>query len=516
MHLGKPSDDEGTGRRGYSIPPVISMWRLHLNVNNERRRQQYRSAVFYAVSLVMLLFLVFRFPTSTHNLMHREVLNSEILGESIYPGAMVSRTSEWAAMENMVDQLLRKNSSSPYTLIGAIQLRTVRVDRLCDNEDDVSDACGLVPSGTSKLGANSVGNASNFKCCYPDWDTHSESTTSFGRHYEYSSGLGENGERTTSVLLGSNVFIDSSTARRTVYGTGGFLVSLPSDFALAKSEMRALRFDFVDDGTRALAISFNLLSPDTHTILLAKITFAHDSSGHIDVFPRIKVVRLMLTYFYTSTSFESAILLLWVGCVLLTLMREARELLERPSLYLAGGWNLVELIYVALALAMICFQRTLIIESGRMVTRLEGATAYEDMFVLSDVVEHLDGTRAVLMFVAVIQFYRHSRVSPRLYFLWGVIGDAIFELLHFLLMAFILLMAFALSGTFLFGSVTRHFHNMPAAVLTLLKMVLGSLEMADVNLLLATNRWLAPLYLIAFLLFGILIFMVRAHTRAKY
>jgi hypothetical protein len=84
-------------------------------------------------------------------------------------------------------------------------------------------------------------------------------------------------------------------------------------------------------------------------------------------------------------------------------------------------------------------------------------------------------------------------------FMFRVVGSASTELAAFFFSFIIILIAFAMFVLLLFGSRERQFLNLPTAILSLLRMSVGTLDY-DYILMKEQNAWGAGLFILSFLL----------------
>ena len=105
---------------------------------------------------------------------------------------------------------------------------------------------------------------------------------------------------------------------------------------------------------------------------------------------------------------------------------------------------------------------------------------------------------AWLSFFSVLKFMKYMNLNEGLSFLWRVLGHAKWELLAFLIVFLLLLVAFSLLFSMLLGFSVREMHNVPSALLSLMRLTVGVLDFDYVQWKNADPTW-APFVLVIFI-----------------
>lgn len=105
---------------------------------------------------------------------------------------------------------------------------------------------------------------------------------------------------------------------------------------------------------------------------------------------------------------------------------------------------------------------------------------------------------AWMLFFSTLKVMKFMNLSERLSFLWRVLGHAKLELMAFLGIFLVLLSSFALLATVMMGYRARELHNVPTALLSLLRLTVGIYDLNYNEWKEADPIW-APIFLISFM-----------------
>jgi hypothetical protein len=105
----------------------------------------------------------------------------------------------------------------------------------------------------------------------------------------------------------------------------------------------------------------------------------------------------------------------------------------------------------------------------------------------------------VMVFFSIMKIFKYMHHVEQISFMFRVVGSASTELAAFFFSFIIILIAFAMFVLLLFGSRERQFLNLPTAILSLLRMSVGTLDY-DYILMKEQNAWGAGLFILSFLL----------------
>ena len=318
---------------------------------------------------------------------------------------------------------------------------------------------------------------------------------------------------------------------------------MPRDGTKWENKTRALRKNFVDEHTRALAFSFNLYNgndfdefseynrldfnrlqalstdpsaskgyePVTHDrIVVVQITFILHISGHIDRVARISSIRPMREYFYST---GGSIFYAWIALGALQFLMFLLKLKNPRQHFIVSvqsTWNTVDGCFYLLMLYTFFEAFGVVEESTTALKALQEAGVqdkFTDLMPLRSATRTLDTLVAGLEFSATLKFLKYMNKSERLSFLWRVIGHAQSELIPFFIVFLTVLLAFALFTVHLFGKVDLAFHDVKSASIALLQLTVGVLEF-DVFKWIDAERFWAPMVLIMFI-FGVMLVFVN-------
>lgn len=131
----------------------------------------------------------------------------------------------------------------------------------------------------------------------------------------------------------------------------------------------------------------------------------------------------------------------------------------------------------------------------------EGAD-FVDLKPLRDDQRDFQKNFATVIFLSLFKVFKYVAVSTRLSRLWMVLATAMWDVIAFAAVIFIILMAFAYFGVVLFGSFVQEFHNVPSALAALVRWSLGDYPYVDISRMKSAASVMSTVY---FALFAFLV-----------
>ena len=466
---------------------VLNLRKVCVHHERVKRRKYFANVALYIPGILLLLALLAQFESSTSMLKHQEAVAGALLGQSSaeFAGPCSAREM-WAFAEgDGLRQLAwggaaAGGAAARHVVLGRVQLRLARV---------VGRPCA---------GAVRV----NRSTCFPEWAAEHEDRRPFNASgaapkYEWRE-LG-------SELKGSTVLEDGRFRGPRSFGTGGYSVALSRERAAAQAQLRELKAAWSGGGTRVVALSLNAYTPDSETLAVVQVTFSHDVTGHVERYARVTSFKLMTSFFHCTTSSSWAVLALWGVFSLSLLMVEFQELAgEGLRIYMRDLWNTFEVLYLGMT-ALLLYQlyqfQVLSVSSAAALSA--GDDKFVDLMALRSVSRTLNLCMGGIIFMSVAKFCKFLRLSQRMNFLWRVLELAFFELVAFLVILGIILVAFAATAHTVFGSATRGHHSLGTSLMTMVKLALGGLESdtGSYDAMTGASSSFLPVFLVTFVFF---------------
>ena len=306
------------------------------------------------------------------------------------------------------------------------------------------------------------------------------------------------------------------------YGTGSYSVLLPRDYAGFTSTIQRLKEDFIDQHTRAVAITmvlyngnsfrYDLQGPDDATdvvnsdqLLYVQAIVEIDPGGHYEKYIRILAIRPMRDdavwkglmwgklgvprILWRVDEYGQA----WSVLALILFLVEVRKLVwvDGPRVFLivsaSSAWNWFEVFVWVMLIWTLFAAHGLQLSSDSTLEQVAVATGEpsdDASHVLIDRAAELREAQiyyrrltAWTLFFSTLKVMKFMNLSERLSFLWRVLGHAKVELLAFLGIFMVLLLSFGLLATTLMGYHVRELHNVPTALLSLLRLTVGTFDL---------------------------------------
>lgn len=102
-------------------------------------------------------------------------------------------------------------------------------------------------------------------------------------------------------------------------------------------------------------------------------------------------------------------------------------------------------------------------------------TDYVNLEAVSNWYIQIYNVNSFNIFIMIIKVFKFLRLNMRLSLLWRTLDHALFDLLGFFVLFFVVLFAFTLMGHVLFGPELRSFDTIGRALQAMIEMTLGSL-----------------------------------------
>lgn len=372
-------------------------------------------------------------------------------------------------------------------LVGTVQLRQMRVKKDgCESRRflEMKDSQGRARFDNRDGG------------CYPEFHQGSivaepsEADTPFGPpedpdRYVYSCGVGS--DEGLADLWGLYGFGPSD------YGTCGYVQYLSRNRTEAWGLLQQLERDrWVDQQTRAVALTFNLYNTNTRLATTSRFLIEFYSSGALMPSFEMYSYRLVL-YNSRVDTFRGLIEIVYLVLFFYQVQKEVKRLsFTHPRIrYFTRFKNMFELVFLSMHAVMIATWLRFLFSDKRLNYTVTSPT-YENYFDLAYdylVTFTIAGMNCLM---SCFKLFKYLSINNRMNTLWLTLQRASYDLFIFFIGLCIIVLGFAMMGNFFFGHILRDFHNMPSSISTLTRFTLGDFDYDE--LVMARPRLAAPFF----------------------
>ncbi|XP_078573183.1 polycystin-2-like protein 2 [Branchiostoma floridae x Branchiostoma japonicum] len=272
------------------------------------------------------------------------------------------------------------------------------------------------------------------------------------------------------------------------YRGGGYIASLGTTNQSSLNMAAYLQqHNWLDNKTRAVFVEFTLYNPHVNLFSIISMVVELNNLGAASTSTEVVTVRLIQ---------HDAVLLLFLrSCLVLFLLyfafEEGKKLFFRPLEYVHGIWNWLELVTVAVGLCTLC----LYFYTQRIIDDLseQRAAGSDDFNMYKDAINWFQIYSVLLgLFICctTLKFLRILRFNSHVYALSTTMKKSFKHVAKFMVTVGIIVTAFTVMATLVFGSKLQGFRNMSLSLQSLLVMMLGSFNFED---LVDGNGILGPL-----------------------
>ncbi|KAF5402954.1 Polycystic kidney disease protein [Paragonimus heterotremus] len=236
--------------------------------------------------------------------------------------------------------------------------------------------------------------------------------------------------------------------------------------------------NWIDFGTRAVIVQFTAYNPNVN--LFAIVTALVELPGLGTVIPsyRIETANLFGTAGSQVSTVEIGFQVAYVVALLGYMIKEARNLYKQKCQYFKDIWNFVELFIMFGSFAAIAAYAYMIFATKEAVaefSRTHGNVFMNFQFLAywNEVLTYL---LAVICFFATLKLVRLFRFNRRIGLLGSVLRYAAHDLKYFMIIFFLLFIAFVLVFYLLYEGTLADFRSFLGSVETSLQIILGKFD----------------------------------------
>ncbi|KAK3099752.1 hypothetical protein FSP39_009071 [Pinctada imbricata] len=282
------------------------------------------------------------------------------------------------------------------------------------------------------------------------------------------------------------------------YAGSGFVIELPSDRNNFDQTLQDLQsYHWVDRGSSALFIEFNLYNPNVNLLTVVMILFEFSSTGSVLSSYQLFTTKLYmyqngLEIFTAVCESFFVLFTLYFTCVEVKYLRK-----QGRSGYFSDTWSYIEVSIIVLSYSAIgVFAQKMIAISSIMTEYRNAArssfTNFHTAVIWSFTLSYI---LAFMVLLVILKLFKLLRFNPKTRMLNDTLKSAGKSLFSTLLVIFIVLLAFAQFAVLLFGSKMNDYKDIPSALMALFNFSLG---VSDYFGLEAANRVLGPFFFFIF------------------
>ncbi|KAA0168756.1 hypothetical protein FNF27_07106 [Cafeteria roenbergensis] len=369
-----------------------------------------------------------------------------------------------------------------FRLVGGVRLRQLRVRNdsciseraLADCSKEATDVFGNpVASGSA---SSCLGRFDNIDgTCYGAFRT-SESLTSFdsteakepfyrnGHEYTWQSGLSK---------------LDGLYGWDQLYGTGGYVVELPTNQTLAAEKLDQIFADaFLDRASRALEVGINLYNTNTRLLSVCRVVFEMFPSGHVLKWARIYSVPVLQ---YSSVQdliragFECILVVYVIYYVQKSLRRIFRDSRAGMGFIKAAVVPSTMFELVLSALIIVMMQQWLRYVTSPGISAFDvNRPGYVDLFTEAEGFIFALSWAGLVSLCASFRLFQFMSISKRLSTMWLTFQNGMMNLVAFGISFGLVIVGFALWGEMSFGFFLKDFRTFWSSASTLARFTLGA------------------------------------------
>ncbi|TRY80961.1 hypothetical protein TCAL_09384 [Tigriopus californicus] len=308
----------------------------------------------------------------------------------------------------------------------------------------------------------------------------------------------------------------SFSAKLATYSGAGHFQDLRSTRNETEAILEELKQGlWVTRATRFVAIDFTVYNANLNYFCIIKLAFEFPATGGVIPLMSFQTVKL-LRYVTQFDYFVMACEICYIVFILYYCVEEIIEINHSRIKYFNNIWNILDIVVIVISsLTMAVIGFSIYVVESNLGELLSDPDKFANFTQLGFLALIMDSAMAVNIFFAWIKFLKYISFNKTMTQLTKTLSRCAKDVAGFGLMFGIFFIAFAQVGYLIFGSSMQDYSSMTDAVFSLLRIILGDFDFNEME---QTERYLGPLYFIAYVMivFFILINMFLAIINDTY
>eukprot|EP01102_Stenamoeba_stenopodia_P010309 TRINITY_DN3094_c0_g1_i1.p1 TRINITY_DN3094_c0_g1~~TRINITY_DN3094_c0_g1_i1.p1 ORF type:complete len:806 (-),score=182.16 TRINITY_DN3094_c0_g1_i1:510-2927(-) len=287
-----------------------------------------------------------------------------------------------------------------------------------------------------------------------------------------------------------------------LYYPGGYIADIPYGADSNVTLNNLFNNRWIDGQTRTVIVNINTYNPSSHYFGCVLTLFLEMSpAGVIIPQAQVRVIKLLLyvraaDYFRLFLEIALVVFLVYFTvkiCLEVAFASKSGVLIG----YISDPWNFVDILNLLIYWSVVGLYVAYVIDNGR-----KDFDPHSDKYIdLERIAAHytaIYNLNSINIFLIFLKMFKYLRVNAKMSIIWRTLSDATADLLAFFVLFAIIFCGFILMAHLLFGTQLDTYSSFVHSATTSFQMLLGDF---DYPTLAATNRILAPIFFILFIVF---------------
>lgn len=262
--------------------------------------------------------------------------------------------------------------------------------------------------------------------------------------------------------------------------------------------------NWIDRYTRAIFAEFTIYNAETNFFCVITLLSEILPTGGYYNNPKIQTIRLY-RYVGPEMVFVMACEISYMLFLLYFLYKQVKKYRNERKEYFKDAWNYPELLVLGFSLSAVgLYFARLAITKYSITNMKETPGKYVSFQYVAFIDEWVSATTAMAVFFSVLKFLRLLKFNRRVSLLMLTIKLAAKPLMSFMLMFFILFLAYCQFAFVVFGTDNSDYASFPATLGSMMSMTLGSF---DFDALTSSSRILGPIFFFTYVIAVLFVLM---------
>lgn len=261
---------------------------------------------------------------------------------------------------------------------------------------------------------------------------------------------------------------------------------------------------WIDRYTRAIFAEFAIYNAETNFFCVVNLLAEILPTGGYYLSPKIQTIRLY-RYVGPEMVFVMACEIGYMAFLLYFLYKQVKKYRNEGREYFKDPWNYPELLVLGFSLSAVgLYFARLAITKYSLKNMHDAPGEFVSFQYVAFIDEWVSATTAMAVFFSVLKFLRLLKFNRRVSTLMITIKVAYKPLLSFMLMFFILFLAFSQFAFVVFGINNGDYASFPKTLGSMMSMTLGSF---DFDALTSSSRLLGPIFFFSYVVMVLFVLM---------